>query len=359
MERAGARGRFQPAVFTSSPRTLASSSPCHIFLPSPPHSSKLEHVISSGFRAYAVDLRGHGLHSDAHQPPDPHRLTYEGMARDVLDVVDAAGWVGQVFVFGHSLGGAVAMHVETMRPGTFRGMYLFEPVIFTPGMLGRGMTLLDGDPKATDIPDRPTTHDAASTASSTTASTSSTTLLTTATTSTTSLAWSPLAGKPPGEMLLAASALARPASFPGGPSAALSQLCRTKPYKYLDLNVLRAYLAYGLTPGNHLRCQPETEARVYLLMESQTSFQLFERMAVVRCPVRVARGQRGTGVHDMIGRSTEFLAAQCAKGSVMVFDDLFHLGPLERPDRVGHEVGRFFADVVLHGDTCTTARSRL
>lgn len=40
--------------------------------------------------------------------------------------------VPAVRVFGHSLGGVVALAAEVRQPGTFEAMYLFEPVIYDP-----------------------------------------------------------------------------------------------------------------------------------------------------------------------------------------------------------------------------------
>jgi pimeloyl-ACP methyl ester carboxylesterase len=40
--------------------------------------------------------------------------------------------VHAVRVFAHSLGGVAALAAEIRQPGTFRAMYLFEPVIYDP-----------------------------------------------------------------------------------------------------------------------------------------------------------------------------------------------------------------------------------
>ena len=38
---------------------------------------------------------------------------------------------GEVFCFGHSVGGTLALAAEMRRPGTFAAMFLYEPVILT------------------------------------------------------------------------------------------------------------------------------------------------------------------------------------------------------------------------------------
>lgn len=42
-----------------------------------------------------------------------------------------------IYGFGHSLGGAISALVELNRPGTFRGLFLFEPVVATPQFFDR------------------------------------------------------------------------------------------------------------------------------------------------------------------------------------------------------------------------------
>jgi pimeloyl-ACP methyl ester carboxylesterase len=67
-----------------------------------------EDFAAHGYRAVLVDLRGHGASSGTH-------LTYgeleAGDVSRVLDVLGARMRLGPVFVFGHSYGGAVALHV--------------------------------------------------------------------------------------------------------------------------------------------------------------------------------------------------------------------------------------------------------
>lgn len=41
--------------------------------------------------------------------------------------------VAGCYVFGHSAGGLAAVLAEQRQPGTFRAMYLYEPVAFSQG----------------------------------------------------------------------------------------------------------------------------------------------------------------------------------------------------------------------------------
>ena len=74
----------------------------------------------TGYRALAVDFRGHG-DSPA---PDDHLFDWNGFAEDVLSVVDELGLHGCVAV-GHSKGGAALLLAEEQRPGSFAAMWLF------------------------------------------------------------------------------------------------------------------------------------------------------------------------------------------------------------------------------------------
>ncbi|HVW32883.1 MAG TPA: alpha/beta hydrolase [Acidimicrobiia bacterium] len=77
------------------------------------------------FRPVAVDLRGHGA-TDKPPPPGPYH--YEGMAGDVLAVLDDFGFE-EVDIAGNSLGGGVAVHVDRLAPGRARRLLLGEPVV--------------------------------------------------------------------------------------------------------------------------------------------------------------------------------------------------------------------------------------
>jgi len=79
---------------------------------------------AGSFRPIGVDLRGHGG-TDKPAPPDPYH--YEGMAADVIAVLEAMD-VGEVDIVGGSLGGGVAIHVDLTQPGRARRLLLCEPI---------------------------------------------------------------------------------------------------------------------------------------------------------------------------------------------------------------------------------------
>ena len=74
---------------------------------------------------HSLDLRGHGASSPL---PPAAELSWQRYAGDALAVVDALRASGACFALGHSLGGGTALLAEALRPGTFAGMFLFEPI---------------------------------------------------------------------------------------------------------------------------------------------------------------------------------------------------------------------------------------
>ena len=83
-------------------------------------------IAAAGFRAIAIDLRGHGL-SD--MPTDPARYTTDAMVAHAIDVLDALG-VRRSVVAGHSMGGALAAHLAMRVPDRVRALALFAPIGF-------------------------------------------------------------------------------------------------------------------------------------------------------------------------------------------------------------------------------------
>ncbi|PNW78133.1 hypothetical protein CHLRE_10g465500v5 [Chlamydomonas reinhardtii] len=80
-------------------------------------------LLSKHFRCVALDLPGHG---QAPAPTGP--ISEADLVAAVQDYVEREGVRG-AFCMGHSLGGTLAALLEWERPGTFRSMFLFEPVL--------------------------------------------------------------------------------------------------------------------------------------------------------------------------------------------------------------------------------------
>lgn len=232
------------------------------------------------FHAYAPDLRGHGDSA----PPDTGDFAWEGFADDVLAVVDQLGLVG-VPAVGHSKGGAALLLAEQRRPGTFRLLYLYEPVV---------------------VP---------------------------------STAMPTASGANP----LAEGALRRRPVFPSR-DAAYENFANKPPFSTIDAVALRAYVDHGfvdLPDGTvRLKCEPEVESQVYRMAPQSRAF---DHLHAVTCPVVVARGRM-----TEFGPATfaEAIVAALPGARLEVFDDLGHFGPLENPAEVAASVERFVSATV-------------
>ena len=233
--------------------------------------------LAKDFLCVAPDLRGHGDSA----PPPPPRFEWGGFATDLLAAVDGLGLV-RPFGVGHSSGATALLLAEQARPGTFRALYCFEPVI------------VPVDPPLGRDPD----------------------------------SW------------LAEKARARRAAFPSC-AEALRHYGARPPLSELDPATLRAYVEHGFVdiPGGavQLKCNPGYEALVY---ETATAHDCFTRLARVRCPVTLVRGARSQAYRPQL---FEQLAGRLHRAECEALPDLSHLGPLEDPDAVAASVRRAFA----------------
>lgn len=222
------------------------------------------------FRCVAIDLRGHG---DSVVPPGLE-LVWQGMADDVLAVVDHLGLGAGLRAVGHSMGGASIMMAELTRPGTFAAAWLCEPIITPP----------DGGP----FPPRP-------------------------------------GGVNP----LADSARRRREVF-ASRDEAYERYAARPPFAGCDPEALRAYVDFGFRDQPDgtviLKCRGETEAAVF----EQARHSTFERLDAVATVVTVAAS--GDGAPPAL--VAPLVAAALPRATVEHYPDLTHFAPMEAPDRI-------------------------
>lgn len=220
------------------------------------------------FSLAALDVRGHGRSTTATAGMDWH-----GTADDVLTTVDELG-LGRPFGVGHSMGGASLILAELARPGTFRGLWVYEPIIFPASAV----------PSAED-------------------------------------------GRTP-ENPLSAGARRRRERF-ASREEAYANFASKPPLDALAPEALAAYVEHGfreLPDGSvELRCAPATEAETY---EMGMRHGAFDRLAEVQCPVVVLRGRV-----DVPGPASiaELVAERLPAGTLEEHPELGHFGPLEDP----------------------------
>jgi len=234
-----------------------------------------------GFHAWAPDLRGHG---DASRP-DHGRFEWEGLAEDVAAVVAAiAAEAGTLYAFGHSMGAAVALLAEARRPGSFRAIYAYEPIVIPPELrreAGSNSSWIEGTRK-------------------------------------------------------------RRREFPSLENA-FANFAAKGPFADFTAESLHAYLEHGFhrLDGGALRIKmdPDDEALMYQMTQRHPTW---DQLPGVGCPVVVASGKP-----DPMTPSAwiERIAEHLPQGRVEVFDDLGHMGPFQNPDRVAAAVQSFFDEV--------------
>jgi len=236
----------------------------------------LARALDDRFHSWAIDVRGHG----ATVTPDGLDFRWTGFSDDVLAVLAGLG-LEDAYGFGHSSGGAAVLDAEARRPGTFRALYCYEPIVWpSPPPPGSRDRLVEGARRRRDL--FSSRHEAR-----------------------------------------ANFAAKRP--FSGFASAALD-----------------AYLACGFeeTDGDgsvRLRCRREWEAAIY---RQGLGHDGFSRLGSVTCPVVVAAGDRWEAFGPEV---TAGQVAALPQARSETFPGLGHLGPMEDPPAVARSVARAFA----------------
>jgi pimeloyl-ACP methyl ester carboxylesterase len=213
--------------------------------------------------SWAPDLRGHG---DSTAPASGD-YDWTGMADDVLAVVDHLGLAG-VRACGHSMGGGALLLAEHRRPGTFGGLWLFEPIALPP---------LEG-------PARPAP--------------------------------------------MAEAARKRRPAFPDRDTA-YANFASKPPLDSMTPAALRAYVDHGLrdTPSGdavELKCAPEVESAVF---QAALRAPTFTVLPEIRCPVTVATGGDTFGPAQIAPTLVERLP----NGTLERHPEVTHFGPMEDP----------------------------
>jgi pimeloyl-ACP methyl ester carboxylesterase len=225
-----------------------------------------------------VDLRDHGR-SGRSADGD---LAWSHFADDLLAACDDLG-LDRPAAFGHSCGGASLLLAEQARPGSFRSLYLFEPVVVPAWVLPPGVD----------------------------------------------------------EVPLAVGARRRREVFPSRADA-FANFASKPPFGDLDPDALDRYVEDGFeeVPEHdggdgtavRLRCHRLDEAEVYT---EGTRHTAFAHLGEVACPVTLAFGSQT----DAFGREImEADAAPLPDATVVELADLGHFGPLQQPGLVAASV---------------------
>ena len=200
----------------------------------------------------------------------------------MLAVVDGLD-LERPFGVGHSLGGAALIMAELRRPGTFRGLWCYEPVVMPPEMITEG-----------PVPDNP----------------------------------------------LSAGARRRRDRFSSA-DAAIANFAAKPPFQALDPRALERYVEHGFVAeadgSVRLKCQPEHEADIFAFGSASRAFH---DLGDVTCPVTIAVGDPSSfGPAAFAGAIADALP----QGHLQSFPDLGHFGPLEDPAAIALGIRQAFA----------------
>ncbi len=126
---------------TSPPLVLVHGWGCSVWM----FHDNIHYLADSGFRVFAVDLKGHGL-SD--KPGAASEYTLGAMRDHLIEILDALG-LKRAGLVGHSMGASLAVHVAAAVPDRVSGVALMAPVGFA-GV--RGLSLFKALTPSVAIP---------------------------------------------------------------------------------------------------------------------------------------------------------------------------------------------------------------
>ena len=237
----------------------------------------LAQSLAGRFRVWALDFRGHGASGPA--PGDEY--AWSGMGADVAACASAIG-ADRLYGFGHSMGGAALLLAERARPGTFAGLFLYEPIVLPRGFFNA----------ASPNP-------------------------------------------------LAKGARNRREVF-NSRAEALARYSSRSPLGVMRADALAAYVEGGfvdLGDGRvRLACAAETEARTF---EASGGLPV-EDAAEIDVPATVAAGTVGGKPNP--GAFAPVIAQALPQGRFLSFEDLGHFGPLEAPGVIATAAARELLD---------------
>lgn len=236
----------------------------HAYAPMAERVAELHHV-------WALDFRGHGDTA----APGNGRFDWNGMADDLQAVIKELT-SSPLAVFGHSMGGGVAILVEHRAPGTLKSAYLYEPIILPPTM--------ELSPGADPMSD---------------------------------------------------AALRRRPAFPSK-AEALMRYASRPPLNILQAGALAAYVEHGFADepdgSARLKCRPEYEAATFSAEGKPT----VEIASEVVTPTTVAVGYtEGSWSPGLFGPA---IVEAMPNATLQRFEMLGHFGPLQDPTAIANAI---------------------
>ncbi len=228
------------------------------------------------FHCLAIDFRGHGFS----ELPDGASLAWSCIGDDAEAVLrsDLVATRRRVHGVGHSLGGAALALAAARCPGSLRSLWLYEPIIFAPGILA--------------APDEPNP--------------------------------------------MAEGAARRRASF-GSYDEAIANFAAKPPLNQLDPAALESYVRGGFEPGEDgrvtLRCAPTHGGRS--LSRGRARAARGRSCRKLDLPVAIVAGRQEASGPSSFGPAA---LTQLQHGTFFERPHLGHFGPLEDPRGAAQDI---------------------
>ena len=230
--------------------------------------------LRDAFHCWGLDFRGHGASRPQHDSMSVERPRF---VDEVLAALNALGGEPMLAV-GHSLGAASLLLAELRQPGTYRGLYLYEPVL-----VPEGFAMPDSD------------HE------------------------------------------LVVASRRRRIRF-ATVDEAYERFVSKLPFSRCEPEAVRAYVEIGTYPSGddavRLSCSGDTEARIY---EAGVPID-YGVFAAVTCPTVVARGDSVAQWNQIPPRVAQPIAEALGNGRLEAFAELSHFGPMENGERVAKAI---------------------
>ena len=230
-----------------------------------PLAAGLRQHTDGPLRIVALDFRAHGRST----APADGNLSWVGVGRDVRTVLDHFE-VAHAFGIGHSMGGAALMLAELDQPGTFSGIWAYEPIVIPPDLIEND----DGN-------------------------------------------------------YLAKSARRRRPVF-DSLDAARANFSSKPPMMTFDPEALAGYLDGGFEPHPDgtvtLRCSPGDEAGFYEMGGKNNAWQ---RLGEITPPTWIVRGSDAVPGPPTFA---PMIAERLPRGQLVDFPEMSHFGPFEAPE---------------------------
>ena len=230
--------------------------------------------LRNAFHCWGLDFRGHGASRPQHDSMSVERPRF---VDEVLAALNALGGEPMLAV-GHSLGAASLLLAELRQPGTYRGLYLYEPVL-----VPEGFAMPDSD------------HE------------------------------------------LVVASRRRRIRF-ATVDEAYERFVSKPPFSRCEPEAVRAYVEIGTYPSGddavRLSCSGDTEARIY---EAGVPID-YNDFATVTCPTVVARGDSVAQWNQIPPRVAQPIAEALGNGRLEAFAELSHFGPMENGERVAKAI---------------------